>query len=159
MLWSNTVALTVQVQMMRVAVVVTLVLALMTAVYGVASAPTRVASRLGLRGLKRQRVLGQNELWAGLEPFVRWLGVRVSGIPTDEQRAELDRQIGLAGDFYGLTADEYLALSLLSAFAGTVFGAFVGWFLDLGTITVIVGLMLGAATPYMQISGVAQERL
>ena len=159
MLWSNTVALTVQVQMMRVAVVVTLVLALMTAVYGVASAPTRVASRLGLRGLKRQRVLGQNEFWAGLEPFVRWLGVRVSGIPTDEQRAELDRQIGLAGDFYGLTADEYLALSLLSAFAGTVLGAFVGWFLDLGTITVIVGLMLGAATPYMQISGVAQERL
>ncbi len=159
MLWTNTVALTIQVQMLRLAVIGTLVFALMAFVYGVASAPTRIANRLGLRGLKRQRVLGTNELWASVEPFVRWLGVRVSGLTTDEQRAELDRQIGLAGDFYGLTADEYLALSFLSAVGGAAFGAFAGWMLDLGMITVIVGLMLGGATPYMQISGVAQERL
>lgn len=144
---------------MRFAVLACVVVALMSLSYGVASAPTRVASRLGLRGLKRQRVLAQNELWASVEPLVRWLGVRLSGIMTDAQRAELDRQIGLAGDYLGLTADEYLALTLLSGIAGGVLGVFGGYVFELGGIAVVVGLMLGAAIPYMQISGVAQERL
>ena len=134
-------------------------LALGALAYGIASAPTRQASRLGLRGLKRTRVLSENEIWAAIEPLVRWLGVRVSGIPTDEQRAELEKQIALAGDYMGLTADEYLALSMLSAVAGAVMGAVGGWMMDMGGLTVLVGVILGAAGPYMQISGVAQERL
>ena len=149
----------IQVQVMRVAVVAAVMLSLMAFAYAFASAPTRVANRLGLRGLKRQRVLAQNELWASIEPLVRWLGVRVSGVLTDEQRAELDRQIGLAGDYMGLTADEYLALTLLSSVGGAIVGAISGYLLELGGITFIVGIMLGAAIPYMQISGVAQERL
>ena len=72
-------------------------LSLAIASYSVGSAPSRVASRLGLRGLKRQRALQSNELWAAIEPLVRWVGVRVSGIPTEEQRQSLDRQISLAG--------------------------------------------------------------
>ncbi|MBX3252395.1 MAG: type II secretion system F family protein [Myxococcales bacterium] len=156
-LW--TAGVSVQLQVMRVAVLVCLMVAIMALAYGVASAPTRVASRLGLRGLKRQRVLAQNELWASIEPLVRWLGVRLSGILTDEQRAELDRQIGLAGDYMGLTADEYLALTLLSSVGGAIVGALGGYVLELGGIALVVGVMLGGAMPYMQISGVAQERL
>ncbi len=128
-------------------------------VYAVASAPTRIASRLGLRGLKRQRALQTNELWAGMEPLVRWLGVRVSGIPTDAQRESLDRQISLAGDFLGLTADEYLATFILSAIAGAVGGEVAGYMLQMGHILTIFGVILGAAMPYMMISGEAQERL
>jgi tight adherence protein C len=132
---------------------------LMALTYGIVSAPTRQASRLGLRGLKRTRILAENELWAGIEPLVRWLGVRVSGIPTDEQRAQLEKHISLAGDYMGLTADEYLALSILSAVAGGVLGAIGGWVMDMGGLTVVIGVILGIAGPYMQISGVAQERL
>ena len=154
-----TAGVSVQLQVMRVAVLVTLMISVMAFSYAIASAPTRVANRLGLRGLKRQRVLAQNELWAGFEPLVRWLGVRVSGILTDEQRAELDRQIGLAGDYMGITADEYLALTLLSSVGGAIVGAIGGYILEMGGITVVIGIMLGAAIPYMQISGVAQERL
>jgi tight adherence protein C len=157
-IWSNQ-GVSIQLQILRAAVIGTIVFAVMAFVYGIASAPTMVANRLGLRGLKRQRVLAQNELWAGVEPLVRWLGVRVSGILTPQQRAELDRQIGLAGDYMGLTADEYFALTLLSAAAGGIVGAFGGFVLDLGGLTTVVGVMLGGALPYMQISGVAQERL
>jgi tight adherence protein C len=132
---------------------------LMALAYGIASAPTRVASRLGLRGLKRTRILAENEIWAGIEPLVRWLGVRVSGIPTDEQRAQLEKHIALAGDYMGLTADEYLALSILSGLGGAVLGAIAGYVMDMGFLTVIIGVILGVAGPYMQISGVAQERL
>lgn len=152
-------ALTPFTQAIRYAVPGCFAFALMSLAYGIASAPTRTASRLGLRGLKRTRVLAQNELWGAIEPLVRWLGVRVSGIPTDEQRAALEKQIGLAGDYMGLTADEYLALSILSALGGSVLGGIAGYMLDMGGLTVIIGLMLGAAGPYMQISGVAQERL
>lgn len=147
------------VQALRILVLVCGLLAVGALAYGIASAPTRVASRLGLRGLKRQRVLAQNELWNTLEPGVRWLGVRLSGILSDEQRAFLDVQISLAGDYMGLTADEYLALSLLSAIVGSGVGAVVGYLFDFGGLTVVIGLMLGGALPYMQISGVGQERL
>jgi tight adherence protein C len=142
-----------------VAVLGTLVFALMAFAYGVASAPTRIANRLGLRGLKRQRVLAQSEIWSGIEPVVRWLGVRLSGILTDSQRAEIDRHIGLAGDYLGITSDEYLALTLVSAATGGVTGMLVGYLLDLGGLTLVAGIMLGGAIPYMQVSGIAQERL
>jgi len=134
-------------------------LSLAIASYAVGSAPTRVASRLGLRGLKRQRALQTNELWAAIEPLVRWVGVRVSGIPTEPQRAALDRQISLAGDFLGLTAEEYLALYIVSSFAGSVAGFVAGLFLDMTTLLAIVGVVLGAIAPYMIVSGEAQERI
>lgn len=146
-------------QVVRFAAPACLAFGAMTLAYGISSAPTREASRLGLRGLKRTRILAQNEIWAGIEPLVRWLGVRVSGIPTDEQRATLEKHIQLAGDYMGLTADEYLALSILSAVGCAVLGAITGWMLDMGGLTIVVGVMLGAAAPYMQISGIAQERL
>jgi tight adherence protein C len=155
----NQFALTPFTQVIRFAVPALFAIALMTLTYGIASAPTRTASRLGLRGLKRTRVLAQNEVWAAIEPLVRWLGVRVSGIPTDEQRASLEKQIALAGDYMGMTADEYLALSILSAVGGAGAGGLAGYMLDMGGLTVLIGFMLGAAGPYMQISGVAQERL
>lgn len=134
-------------------------LSLAIASYSVASAPTRIASRLGLRGLKRQRALASNESWATIEPLVRWLGVRVSGIPTEEQRIALDKQISLAGDFLGLTAEEYLALFILSSFGGGAVGLAGGFFLDMTALLGIVGLVIGAVAPYMVMSGEAQERI
>ncbi|MDP1222697.1 hypothetical protein, partial [Klebsiella pneumoniae] len=47
--------------------------------------PTRVASRLGMRGLKRQRAL-LNPTWASLDPLVRWMGLRMSGILDEKTR-------------------------------------------------------------------------
>jgi tight adherence protein C len=88
--------------------------AVLLAVYAVASAPSRVASRLGMRGLKRQRALQDSAQWGQIEPFVRWLGVRVSGLMSEGMRKSIDHQIALAGDFLGLTPEEYVALSILS---------------------------------------------
>jgi tight adherence protein C len=155
----ETKGISVHLQVMRAMVIACAFLAAAALSYGIASSPTRIANRLGLRGLKRQRVLSQNELWAGIEPLVRWLGVRCSGILTEEQRSELERQIGLAGDYLGITADEYLALTLVSGVGGALVGAFAGYVLDMGGLVLVMGLMLGLAAPYFQISGVAQERL
>lgn len=147
-----------QVQLFRYAAAGAFSLAGSILAYGIASAPTRQANRLGLRGLKRQKALQSNEAWAQVEPLVRWLGVRVSGIPTDEQRDKLDAQISLAGDYLGLTPDEYIALCILSAFGCAFLGAFAGAFVDLIGILAVVGFLAGPSVPYFMITGEAEER-
>ncbi|HWL88006.1 MAG TPA: hypothetical protein VNO21_19520, partial [Polyangiaceae bacterium] len=132
---------------------------LMMAVYVISAAPTRIASRLGLRGLKRQRALEKSEGWRSAEPFVRWLGVRVSGVVADDSRAKIDDQIGLAGDYMGLTADEFVALSVLSSIGGLCAGVLLGAVSGLGGVAVIPMGLVGAALPYMNVTGAAQERL
>lgn len=93
--------------------------------YGLASAPARPANRFGVRGLKRQRAL-QDSPFAMVEPFVRWLGTRISGLIPDGLYASLDRQIVLAGEYLGLTPEEYVASTILGAFLGmTLGGAYV----------------------------------
>ena len=99
--------------------------------YTVAASPTRTVSRLGLRGLKRQRALDKSESWRTLEPFVRWLGVRVSGVISDEMAAKIDEQISLAGDYMGITADEFVAMSIMSAIGGLISGILIGWVSEL----------------------------
>ena len=89
--------------------------------YGVASAPARPANRFGIRGLKRQRAL-QDSPFATIEPLVRWLGNRISSIIPDGMYASLDRTLVLAGEYLGLTPEEYVASTIL----GFVFGAIVG---------------------------------
>jgi tight adherence protein C len=133
---------------------------LLFAAYAVASAPTRVASRLGMRGLKRRVAIENKVGWPQIEPIVRWLGVRVSGVLGDRFRNRLDAQIALAGDYLGLTAEEYVALSFLSCIGLGGIGAL---FAALGSgkigLFVAIGATVGIILPYMQISGAAQKRL
>jgi tight adherence protein C len=132
--------------------------ALLFVTYAVVGAPTRIASRLGMRGLKRRRAIENNQSWSQVEPLVRWLGVRVSGIIGDGLRAKLDQQIALAGDFLGLTAEEYVGLSIVGFLGGILAGSLFGWLTGLGALLIIVGAIFGAAVPYLTISGEAQER-
>lgn len=133
--------------------------ALFLVAYAVASSPTIQASRLGMRGLVRQRALQKNPGWAAVEPIVRWLGLRVSGLLSPEMRARLDEQLALAGDYLGITADEYVGLVLLSTGACGLVGAVAGTgFGNLGLL-LVVGLVVGALLPYLQVSGEAQSRL
>jgi tight adherence protein C len=134
-------------------------IALFALAYGIASAPSQPSSPLGLRGLKRQRMLATSEAWAMAEPLVRWLGIRVSGIATPEQRLSLDEQISLAGDWMGITPDEYIALTILSAVGCAGVGWLAGYITGMGNILPVILGLVGFALPYMQISGAAQDRL
>lgn len=143
----------------RMGAVATVVFGLATAVFVIAKAPSEVAQRVGLRGLKRGRAIATNEGWATLEPFVRWLGVRLSGILTPEQRASMDKQLSLAGDPLGLTPEEYVAFSFVSGLAGLGVGLIADNLLEMGSIMPIIGTVAGSFLPYLQISGLAQDRL
>jgi tight adherence protein C len=128
--------------------------------FALALAPSRIASRLGLRGLKRQRALEQSDIWRTLEPVVRWLGVRFGSVLSAAQRERLDRKLSLAGDVLGLSPEEYIALSLLSTVAGV--GLALS-FAHVGEVSVNLLLMLflpvGALLPHFQITGMGRDRL
>jgi tight adherence protein C len=134
-------------------------LAILLLIYIIAGTASKASGRLGLRGLKRQKVLEDNEGWRQIEPFVRWLGVRVSGLVSDDIRDKLDTQIGLAGDFLGLTADEFVALSILSGIGGLGAGWLFGAIGGVGNLAVIPFGLVATALPYLQVTGAAQERL
>lgn len=133
--------------------------ALSVVTYTVVGAPTRVASRLGMRGLKRRRAIENNAVWAQVEPLVRWFGVRVSGLLSDSLRASLDEQLSLAGDYLGLTPEEYVGLTLVSFVGGAMFGLVAGAITGNLMLLVQVCSPMGAGLPYLRISGEAQRRL
>jgi tight adherence protein C len=144
----------------RYLVVAAFSLALAFLVYALASAPSRVASRLGMRGLKRRRAVEDNAAWGQIEPVVRWLGVRVSGLLGDDAYARIDEMIALAGDYLGLTAEEFISLSIVSSIGFAFFGAVAAFVLgNNAMLFLVIGAGLGAAVPYLQISGEGQRRI
>jgi tight adherence protein C len=113
-----------------------------------------------MRGLKRRWAIEGNPGWAAIEPAVRWLGVRVSGLVGDSTRERIDAMIALAGDYLGLTPEEFVSLSVISAFGGLVGGLVGAVAFEANTgLFVIIGGMFGAIGPYLQTSGEAQKRL
>lgn len=134
--------------------------ALFAAAYGVAVAPTNEPTRLGLRGLKRQKALRDADGWASIEPLVRWLGVRLGRFLSEERREKIDSQLMRAGDFMGLTPEEYMAMSVLGSIVGTLFGFLAAYALDLSpSMLGLIGGMFGASSLYLHLDGVANERL
>lgn len=126
--------------------------------FWIASRPSRPASRLGMRGLKRQRAL-LDPFWAAVEPLVRWMGVRVGGIMSDKTRTKLDRSLTYAGDFLGLTADEYGGLLVLGALVGAIIGG-VTTFIDSRFAIAVPALsLIGTAIPHIIVDSARVERV
>jgi len=122
------------------AVVVFVVVALATSVR------TPPAPRLGHRGAVRHQALHHNTLFATVEPALRFLAGLLNLLPLSGLRARQEVELQRAGYCLGLTADEYLALSLCSA---SVLGAIVA--AVLGSNLCIPGALLGFFLPKMQL--------
>ena len=147
-------------QMARNLFVVASSAAMFLVTFAVASAPSREAERLGIRGLKRRRAIEKGGTFAQFEPLVRWMGVRVSGLMSEPQRAKVDRQLTLAGDYLGLTPEELVGLYVLGFFGGTMFGALIAYMSGIAPAMPMLGLAaVGSVMPYLHISEVANERL
>lgn len=127
-------------------------------VYALMSAPLQPANYLGMRGLKRTRTHQSNPLFRALEPVLRWLGVRIRPLLSDSLSARIDRQITLAGDFWGLLPEECCALYVVSAVAGVSAGFAYASMLGRGALYVVLGAVVGLMLPYLQLSGIQQER-
>jgi len=123
----------------------------------IASRPTRPASRLGMRGLKRQRAL-LDPLWGAIEPLVRWTGVRFGGVLSDKQRKKLDLALTHAGDFLGLTSDEYFGLVVLASLTGGALGGAVTFIDARFALTIPALALVGAAIPHVIVDSARVNR-
>jgi tight adherence protein C len=124
--------------------------------YVLANAPTPLASRLGIRGLKRARSL-RNPWWADVEPLVRWVAGRVSPLLGRSKR-RLDLQISLAGYPAGVIPEEYVALCMLSAFTTLCLGSFVCALTHEPKVWAALAGLIGGALPWLHFSGETQRR-
>ncbi len=137
---------------------IALVLGVIT--YRIAVRPTREASRLGMRGLKRQRALLHVGGWADIEPFIRWLGVRLSAVLTEKQRASFDQKLLYAGDYLGISADELLACMVCYATLGlAIGGTFVYFNNDYGLAPLVLAGAVGSAMPLMSVDSARETRM
>lgn len=121
--------------------------------------PAAERPELGLRGLKRQRALDEGGLFAKCEPAVRQVAGWMRGIPAPKFRARIQDELHYAGEWLGLDANDFMALTLLAALGFAGVGAFSVVMLDLPVVIMLVLGILGAVYPYTRIQGEAKERM
>ena len=96
-----------------------------------------------------------------MEPFIRWLGVRLSGVLSEKQRASLDKKLIFAGEYLGVSPDELFAGIVCGAVLGATAGAIFSYFKpDFGYISpVIVGGAFGGALPIVGVDSARELRM
>jgi tight adherence protein C len=128
-------------------------------VYTLASAPTRLAPRVGTRGVQRDRAMKGSSLFANTEPLVRWMGMRLSGLLSAKTVEALEKELRLAGDFAGLTAEEFVGLMVLGGLGGALVGFVFGTAIDNLQLMLLFITPAGAALPYMTVTSEAERRM
>jgi len=143
----------------RTLLVVLVALVIGGVLYWVSLRPSRPNTRLGLRGLKRQQSL-LRPLWSTVEPFVRWMGVRVGPLLSDARRNQYDEFLTHAGDFFGMTAEEYFGCTVTMA----ILGGGVGWVVSnltnarMGAVAVLLGAGVLGMIPFMVVDTARVDR-
>lgn len=126
--------------------------------YQLALSPADEQPDVGVKGLKRKAVLEEGGLFNVIEPFMRWLARRIAALPIEDTRAKINKEIREAGEYLGLTADEYLALCAISAVGMLGVGLLIDALSDIGGIFVLMFVGFGTILPHMQVSGEIERR-
>lgn len=114
--------------------------------------------RLGSRGLKRYRAMEAGGSFATFEPLVRMVAGWVAYFPLTDQRRQVDELLKHAGDWLGLTANEFFALSGISALFAGAFGIAILTIGEWPSILFVVFIGLGALMPYFSVTGERDRR-
>lgn len=135
-----------------------LALALATVIYQFALTPAELQPDVGLKGLKRKAILEEEGLFNTIEPLMRWLARRIASLPLNETRDRINTQLRQAGEYLGLTADEYLALCVISAIGLLIAGIVIDKLSNIGGIVILMFAGFGSILPHMQVSGEIERR-
>ena len=127
-------------------------------VFTLARNPAVQTPRLGMRGLKRSLALDEGGSFVTLEPVMRLVAGWVAHLPLGDKRRQIDELLKHSGDWLGLTANEFVALSGLGAIGFTVLGLVAVTLAELPTIMVFFFFGLGLILPYVRASGEMQRR-
>ena len=132
--------------------------AILTVIYQFALTPADLQPDVGLKGLKRKAILDEQGLFNVIEPLMRWLARRIASLPIQDTRDRINTQLREAGEYLGLTADEYLALCVLSSLMLLVAGVVIDKLTSIGGIVILMFAGFGSIIPHMQVSGEIERR-
>ncbi len=126
--------------------------------YILALRPALPRPTVGPRGLQRQRAIHDAGLFARIEPVLRQLAAWLALVPVAALRARIEAQLLRSGDWLGLSADEVLAMCLLS---GLGWGSSLAWLtgLESGSWLWVLGAsVFGSLIPCLRLELVATRR-
>ncbi len=127
-------------------------------VFTLARNPAVETPRLGMRGLKRAMALDEGGSFGMIEPVMRMVAGWVAHLPLGDKRRQIDEMLKHSGDWLGLTANEFVALSAVSCVGLAVLGLSAVTIVELPSILVFFFAGLGAILPYVRASGEMQRR-
>ena len=125
--------------------------------YQLATHPATPRPVLGARGLKRARAL-EARVFRAMEPLARYGAGWVERWPVQRLRERIDRRLVHGGSYLGLSADEFLALSILSALSCTCFAWALCQLFVFPVALVGFGLLLGVLAPWAHLASVTRDR-
>jgi len=131
-------------------------IAVATLVYLTISVPLADAPERGARGLARQTARKAG-VFGPFEPLLRMFATHVSRLPLAQSRKSLDEKLVAAGEFRGLTPDEFITVSVLSGLFGMAAGAYFHSALG-GHWIPLLCVGLGPMLPSMQLQSRTKER-
>ena len=114
--------------------------------------------RLGMRGRKRQMALEQGGLFASSEPAIRMVAGWIAYFPLTDQRRRVDELLKHAGDWLGLTANEFYALCALGSVGMGLMGLLLANLGGYPSVLFVPFAGLGALMPYLQVTGERDRR-
>jgi tight adherence protein C len=112
-----------------------------------------------VRGLRRQQALEAHALWRGVEPVVRWLGLRAAAVLPGSWQRRLDGSLQRWSDPFGLSGAEFVVLSSVSFGVGLGLGVAFGPALSMGSSLALLLAPLGAALPHLAVAHAGGRRL
>ncbi len=124
----------------------------------IASLPLPPPPRLGQRGAIRQILLRNSRAFALLEPLIRFTTKMVPQLVSDRFSTRCELQLRRAQYWLGLTANEFIAMSLLSAILTAAVGDVASQCLQRGHFLILPGLLLGGCLPYLQTQEIVRKR-
>jgi tight adherence protein C len=127
-------------------------------VFTLASNRPEDSPRLGARGLRRTRAMEAGGSFAQLEPMVRMMAGWVAYFPLTDQRRKIDELLKHAGDYLGLTANEFFAMSAVGFVVGALVSLVLLTLFDGPAVLFLVGGAMGAAVPYFNVTGERDRR-
>jgi tight adherence protein C len=120
-------------------------------VFTLGSSKPQEQPHFGTKGLRRQRAMEEAGLFAAFEPLVRLVASWIAYLPLVELLKH-------AGDYLGLTANEFYALSFLGFLGMGGLGLALLNFGQMPPILFVVFGAIGAAMPYFQVTGERDRR-
>lgn len=114
---------------------------------------------LGARGQRRRRALSRGGSFRLVEPPMRVVSGWIGRLPIDGARREVQRELVRAGDWLGLSPDEYFALCVVSALGFGIFGAVLMALGAFGWTIVLVFVAVGGLFPRQSLRSAAKERI